>query len=148
MAQGDTPLHVIGNLTSAPELRFTPQGVAQARFTVASTPRFFDKQTSQWRDGDALFMRCTAWRQLAENVAELAQGTRVVVSGRLRQRSYEHEGQKRSVLELEADEVGASLKFATVKVAKVSRSSGDTSGGSDDPWTQPAQAATDDEVPF
>lgn len=148
MAQGDTPLHVIGNLTGEPELRFTPAGQAQARFTVASTPRFFDKQTNEWRDGDALFMRCVAWRQLAENVAELARGTRVMVSGRLRQRSYEHEGQKRTVLELEADEVGASLKFANVKVNKMTRAAGDTSGGSDDPWQTPAQAAADDEPPF
>lgn len=147
MAQGDTPITVIGNLSDAPELRFTGQGQAQARFTVASTPRFFDKTTNQWRDGDTLWMRCTAWRQMAEHVAELDRGTRVIVTGRLKQRSFEKDGQKRSVVELEVDEIGPSLRFATAKVAKVSRSVGDTSGGSPDPWSA-GSGATDEDAPF
>ena len=126
---GETTLTItiIGNLTAEPELRFTPSGAAVANFTVASTPRRFNAQTSQWEDGDTLFMRCSIWRQAAENVAEsLTKGTRVIVSGRLHQRSYDtKEGEKRTVVELAADEIGPSLKYATTKVAKVSRSNGD-----------------------
>ncbi|MGW4369169.1 single-stranded DNA-binding protein [Nocardia takedensis] len=129
MALGDTVLTVIGNLTADPELRFTPAGVAVTNFTVASTPRFFDRNANEWRDGEALFLRCGIWREAAENVAEsLTRGARVIVSGRLRQRSYEtREGEKRTVVELEVDEVGASLKFATAKVNRVPRTT--TSGG-------------------
>lgn len=147
---GDTLVTVVGNLTADPELRFTPSGAAVANFTVASTPRKFDKQSGEWEDGEALFMRCNIWRQAAENVAEtLTRGARVIVTGRLVQRSYEtREGEKRTVVELEADEVGPSLKYATAKVAKVSRQGGDTSGGSDDPWSKPAAAAADELPPF
>ena len=128
---GETIITVVGNLTADPELRFTPGGAAVANFTVASTPRQFDKQTNEWKDGDALFMRCNAWRQLAENVAEsLTRGARVVVTGRLSQRSFEtKEGEKRTVVELTVDEVGPSLKYATAKVNKIARGS---SGGSSD----------------
>src|SRR3954452_5857715 len=123
---GDTVITVIGNLTADPDLRFTPSGAAVANFTVASTPRFFDKQTNEWRDGDALFLRCSIWRQAAENVAEsLHRGTRVIVQGRLKQRSYEtREGEKRTVVELDVDEIGPSLRFATAKVNKTSRGGG------------------------
>ncbi len=121
---GDTTLTIIGNLTADPELRFTPAGVAVANFTVASTPRKFNAQTNQWEDGDALFLRCSLWRQPAENIAEsLTKGARVLVTGRLHQRSFEtKEGEKRTVVELDVDEVGPSLKYATAKVAKVTRS--------------------------
>lgn len=162
---GDTVITVIGNLTADPELRFTPSGAAVANFTVASTPRTFDKQSGDWKDGEALFMRCNIWRQAAENVAEtLTRGARVIVSGRLKQRSYEtREGEKRTVVELEVDEIGPSLKYATAKVNKVSRgsggggfgSAGGGSGGgpSDDPWGSAPMAggsggAPDDEPPF
>lgn len=149
MAQGDTLITIVGTLTADPELRFIPSGAAVANFTIASNPRFFDKQSGEWRDGEPLFLRCNLWKQAAEHVAEsLTRGTRVIVTGRLRQRSFEKDGQKRSVLELEVDEIGPSLKWATCKVAKVSRGSGDTSGGSQDPWSQPAQAAEDDPAPF
>ncbi|MBA3410763.1 MAG: single-stranded DNA-binding protein [Geodermatophilaceae bacterium] len=159
---GDTIITVVGNLTADPELRFTPSGAAVANFTVASTPRTFDRQTQEWKDGDALFLRCNVWRQAAENVAEsLTRGARVVVSGRLKQRSYEtKEGEKRTVVELEVDEVGPSLRYATAKVTKASRGSGGagggsgggfggsgSSGGSDDPWSTPA-APSSDEPPF
>ena len=130
---GDTILTVVGNLTADPELRFTPSGAAVANFTVASTPRVMDRQTNEWKDGEALFMRCNVWRQAAENVAEtLTRGARVIVTGRLKQRSYEtKEGEKRTVVELEVDEIGPSLKYATAKVNKVSRGSGggDFGGG-------------------
>lgn len=142
MAQGDIAVTVIGNLVSDPELRFTPSGAAVVNFTVASTPRVLDKSTNEWKDGDATFLRCNLWRQAAENVAEsLTRGARVIVTGRLKQRSYEtKEGEKRSVVEVEVDEVGPSLKYATAKVNKVARGSG--SGGfgggpatvDDDPW--------------
>src|ERR671917_813685 len=169
MAQGDTPITVVGNLTSDPELRFTPNGSAVANFTVASTPRVLDKATNEWKDGEALFMRCSVWRQAAENVAEtLTRGMRVLVSGRLRQRSYEtREGEKRTVVELEVDEVGPSLRYATAKVNKVNRGggSGGFGGGggagspADDPWSSAPQvgapagsgggaAGYDDEPPF
>src|SRR3978361_326496 len=126
---GETVITVIGNLTNDPELRFTPNGAAVASFTVASTPRTFDRQSNEWKDGDTLFLRCTVWRQAAENVAEaLHKGTRVIVQGRLKQRSFEtREGEKRTVVELEADEVGVSLRSATAKVSKSSR--GSTGGG-------------------
>src|SRR5437764_2263659 len=126
MAAGDVTITVVGNLTNDPELRFTPSGAAVASFTVASTPRFLDKQTNEWKDGDALFLRCSIWRQAAENVAEsLQRGARVIVQGRLKQRSYEtKEGEKRTVYEVEVDEVGPSLRYATAKVTKAQRSGG------------------------
>ena len=168
MAAGDVTITVIGNLTDDPELRFTPSGAAVAKFRVASTPRFLDKQTNEWKDGEPLFLQCNIWRQAAENVAEsLQRGARVIVSGRLRQRTYEtREGEKRTVMELEVDEIGPSLRYATAKVQKMSRSSGGGfgSGGgggqgggmSDDPWASavPAPAgggagsSFDDEPPF
>lgn len=127
---GDTIITVVGNLTADPELRFTSSGAAVASFTVASTPRTFDRQSGEWKDGEALFMRCSIWRQAAENVAEsLTRGARVIVSGRLKQRSYDtREGEKRTVIELEVDEVGPSLRYATAKVNKVSRGGGDGGG--------------------
>jgi single-strand DNA-binding protein len=123
---GETVITVVGNLTDDPELRFTPSGAAVANFTVASTPRTLNKQTNEWEDGEAMFLRCSIWRQAAENVAEsLQRGMRVVVQGRLKQRSYEtREGEKRTVYELEVEEVGPSLKFATAKVARAQRSGG------------------------
>src|SRR5258708_3306917 len=123
---GETVITVVGNLTDDPELRFTPSGAAVASFTVASTPRTFDKNSNEWKDGDALFLRCSIWRQAAENVAEsLTKGMRVVVQGRLRQRSYEtREGEKRTVVELDVEEVGPSLKYATAKVTKAARGGG------------------------
>jgi single-strand DNA-binding protein len=126
---GDTVITIIGNLTNDPELRFTPSGAAVANFTVASTPRQFDRQSNEWKDGETLFMRCSVWREAAENVAEsLARGTRVLVSGRLKSRSYEtKEGEKRTVVELDVDEVGPSLRYATAKVNKTQRGGG--SGG-------------------
>ena len=170
MAAGDVTITVIGNLTNDPELRFTPSGAAVARFTVASTPRIMDRQTNEWKDGDPLFLSCNIWRQAAENVAEsLQKGARVIVSGRLRQRSYEtREGEKRTVMELEVDEVGPSLRYATAKVQKMQRSSGGggfgsggggNSGGSggssgfDDPWASAAPTGGcsgpyDEEPPF
>src|SRR3978361_198089 len=128
---GETVITVIGNLTNDPELRFTPNGAAVASFTVASTPRTFDRQSNEWKDGDTLFLRCTVWRQAAENVAEsLHKGTRVIVQGRLKQRSFEtREGEKRTVVELEADEVGASLRSATARVSKASRGASTGGGG-------------------
>jgi single-strand DNA-binding protein len=144
---GETTITVVGNLTDDPDLRFTPSGAAVANFTVASTPRFFDKQTNEWKDGDALFLRCSIWRQAAENVAEsLHRGTRVIVTGRLRQRSYEtREGEKRTVIELEVDEIGPSLKYATAKTTKTTRSggSGDAGGMGHDPWATSAPSAPD-----
>jgi single-strand DNA-binding protein len=169
MAAGDVTITVIGNLTDDPELRFTPSGAAVAKFRVASTPRFLDKQTNEWKDGEPLFLACNLWRQAAENVAEsLQRGTRVIVTGRLRQRSYEtREGEKRTVMELEVDEIGPSLRYATAKVQKMQRSSGGgygsggggggasggASGGFDDPWASSAPAAGgsgsfDEEPPF
>jgi single-strand DNA-binding protein len=139
---GETPITVVGNLTADPELRFTPSGAAVANFTVASTPRTFDKQTNDWKDGEALFLNCSVWRQAAENAAEsLTRGMRVIVSGRLKARSYEtREGEKRTVFEIDVDEVGPSMKYATAKVTKTSRSGGGSGfgsgggSGSDDPW--------------
>lgn len=125
---GETNLTLVGNLTADPELRYTPNGVAVANFTVASTSRVFDRQAGEWRDGDALFLRCTAWREFAEHVASSVQrGTRVIVQGRLKQRSYETEqGDKRTVIELEVEELGPSLRFATAQVTKA----GTTTSGS------------------
>ena len=167
---GETVITVIGNLTADPELRFTPSGAAVANFTVASTPRTFDRQTSEWKDGEALFLRCNIWRQPAENVAEsLTRGSRVIVSGRLKQRSFEtKEGEKRTVIELEVDEIGPSLRYATAKVNRAQRSDGSGGGGgyggsgsgssrpsappADDPWgSAPAAGSAGgytDEPPF
>jgi len=127
MAAGDTQITIAGNLVDDPELRFTPAGQPVARFRVASTPRYLDKNTNEWKDGDSLFLTCNVWRQAAENVAEsLTRGMRVIVSGRLRQRSYEtKEGEKRTVYEIEVDDVGPSLRNASAKVNKVARSGGD-----------------------
>jgi single-strand DNA-binding protein len=131
MAAGDVTITVVGNLTDDPELRFTPSGAAVANFRVASTPRFLDRTTNEWKDGEPLFLACNIWRQAAENVAEsLQRGARVIVTGRLRQRSYEtREGEKRTVMELEVDEIGPSLRYATAKVQKMQRSSGGGGGG-------------------
>ena len=131
MAQGDTPITVVGNIVADPELRFTPSGAAVANFRVASTPRRFNSQTNQWEDGEALFLTCNVWRQAAENVAEsLQKGMRVIVTGRLRQRSYDtREGEKRTIFEVEVDEVGPALKFATAKVTRANREGGGGGGG-------------------
>src|SRR5947207_11496611 len=127
MAAGDTQITIAGNLVDDPELRFTPAGQPVARFRVASTPRFRDNSTGEWKDGDSLFLTCNVWRQAAENVAEsLTRGMRVIVSGRLRQRSYEtKEGEKRTVYEVEVDDVGPALRTASAKVNRVARSGGD-----------------------
>ena len=164
---GDTTITVVGNLTDDPELRFTPSGAAVAKFRIASTPRTLDKQSGEWKDGEPLFLACNIWRDAAEHVAEsLTRGSRVIVQGRLRQRSYEtREGEKRTVYELEVDEIGPSLRYATAKVQKMSRSGGSgggfgggggarpSGGGSgnggggggnnfDDPWATAAPAST------
>src|ERR1700742_1523850 len=127
---GDTQITVVGNLVDDPELRFTPSGAAVANFRIASTPRTFDRQSNEWKDGDALFLSCSVWRQAAENVAEsLQKGMRVVVQGRLKQRQYEtREGEKRTVIELDVDEVGPSLKYASAKVARTTRQGGGSGG--------------------
>ena len=127
---GETVITVVGNLTNDPELRFTPSGAAVAGFTVASTPRTLDRESGQWKDGDPLFLRCSVWRQYAENVAEsLTKGMQVIVQGRLKQRSYEtKEGEKRTVVELDVDEIGPCLKFATAKITKAARGSGGGGG--------------------
>jgi len=127
---GETVITVIGNLVADPELRFTPSGAAVANFRIASTPRTFDRQANEWKDGEALFLTCSAWRDMAENVAEsLTRGSRVIVSGRLKSRSYEtKEGEKRTVMELDVDEIGPSLRYATAKVAKTSRGGGGGGG--------------------
>ncbi|MQY12647.1 Single-stranded DNA-binding protein [Streptomyces sp. RB5] len=127
---GETVITVVGNLTDDPELRFTPSGAAVANFTIASTPRTFDRQTNEWKDGDALFLRASIWRQAAENVAEsLTRGMRVVAQGRLRQRSYEtNNGEKRTVVELEVDEIGPSLRYASAKVTKTQGRGGQGGG--------------------
>ena len=134
---GDTIITVVGNLTGDPELRFTPSGAAVANFTVASTPRAFDRQSNEWKDQETLFMRCSVWREAAENIAEsLVRGNRVVVTGRLKSRSYEtKEGEKRTVVELEVDEVGPSLRYATAKVNRTQRSGGG-GGGQGRRWRQ------------
>jgi single-strand DNA-binding protein len=140
---------VVGNLVDDPELRFTPSGAAVANFRIASTPRTFDRQTNEWKDGDALFLTCSVWRQAAENVAEsLQRGMRVVVQGRLKSRQYEtREGEKRTVFEIDVEEVGPSLKYATAKVTRTTRSGGGggfsggggQGGGDNDPWATPSQ---------
>ncbi|MDP9429468.1 MAG: single-stranded DNA-binding protein [Actinomycetota bacterium] len=164
---GETVITVIGNLTSDPELRWTPSGAAVATFTIASTPRTLDRQTQEWKDGEALFLRCNVWRQAAENVAEsLTRGSRVMAQGRLKQRSFEtKEGEKRTVIEMEVDEIGPSLRYATATVSKAARpgggsggGSGDGAGGGDggagtgrssspDPWAAPV-GGTSEEPPF
>lgn len=151
---GETVITVVGNLTADPELRFTQSGAAVVSFTVASTPSHFDKQSGKWVDDPALFLRCNVWRQVAENVAEsLVRGTRVVVTGRLKQRSFEtKEGEKRTVVELDVDEIGPSLRYATAKVNKVSRDGGGSSSApADDPWGSAPPAGSggfDSEPPF
>jgi single-strand DNA-binding protein len=168
---GDTTITVVGNLTADPELRFTPSGAAVANFTVASTPRIYDRQSGEWKDGEALFLRCNIWREAAENVAEsLTRGSRVIVTGRLKQRSFEtREGEKRTVMEVEVDEIGPSLRYATAKVNKASRGGGGGGGfggggsraggggggqaaAAEDPWgSAPASGSfsgADDEPPF
>ncbi len=166
---GETVITVVGNLTADPELRFTPSGAAVASFTIASTPRTFDRNSNEWKDGEALFLRCSIWRQAAENVAEsLQRGMRVVASGRLKQRSFEtREGEKRTVIELDVDEIGPSLRYATAKVNRTQRGSstgggfgssgggtgGGSSGGSggqqaEDPWGSAPVAGSTDEPPF
>jgi single-strand DNA-binding protein len=168
MAAGDTQITIAGNLVDEPELRFTPAGQPVAKFRVASTPRFRDNSTGEWKDGDSLFLTCNVWRQAAENVAEsLQRGMRVIVSGRLRQRSYEtKEGEKRTVYEVEVDDVGPSLRNASAKVNKVARSGsggghgggggqrgssgsgGRSSGGDPDPWASEGPGGHTDELPF
>jgi single-strand DNA-binding protein len=169
---GETVITVIGNLTSDPELRFTPGGHAVANFTVASTPRQFNRQTNEWDDGETLFLRASLWRDPAENVAEsLTKGMRVIVSGRLKSRTYEtKEGEKRTVIELEVDEIGASLRYATAKIMRKARPDQVAPGGGfgggrtaaaagpppDDPWATPGNTASaggwgngpDSEPPF
>ena len=175
---GETQLTLVGNLVADPELRFTPSGQAVANFRVASTPRFFDRQANEWKDGEALFIQCNVWRQYAENVSEsLQKGMRVIVTGRLKQRSWEtREGERRTVIELDVDEIGPSLRYATASVKRIERGSGgggfgggqggqgggygggqasagaggQGSGGSgrqNDPWDNPG-AASGDEPPF
>ena len=165
MAAGDTQITVIGNLVDDPQLRYTSTGLAVASFRVASTPRFLDRNTNEWKDGDSLFLSCNVWRQAAENVAEsLQRGMRVIVSGRLKQRSYEtKEGEKRTVYEIEVDEVGPSLRNASAKVNKSTRATAGSGGSggygsaggragsasADDPWaSDPADAGFTDEPPF
>ena len=177
MAAGDTQITIAGNLVDDPELRFTPSGQPVAKFRVASTPRFLDKNTNEWKDGDSLFLTCNVWRQAAENAAEsLTRGMRVIVSGRLRQRSYEtKEGEKRTVYEVEVDDVGPSLRNASAKVNRATRSGGDGGygggqrgsggsggrspggqgnsggghgGGESDPWATDGPGGYSDEPPF
>ena len=175
---GETTITIIGNLVDDPDLRFTPSGAAVANFRIASTPRTFDRQTNEWKDGETLFMTCAVWRQAAENVAEsLQRGMRVIVSGRLKARSFEtREGEKRTVFEIDVDEVGPSLRSATAKVTRASRTGADSGGYSgggggggqqqasdpwaspapsggggqqaSDPWAAPAGGASSDEPPF
>jgi single-strand DNA-binding protein len=145
MAAGDTVITLVGNLVDDPELRFTPSGAAVAKFRLASTPRYLDKQTNEWKDGESLFLTCNVWRQAAENCAEsLQRGMRVIVQGRLKQRSYEtKEGEKRTVYEVEVDEVGPSLRNATAKVNKTQRGGGGGFGGGtvdNDPWASASPA--------
>ena len=154
----EAQMTLVGNLVEDPELRFTPAGQPVAKFRVASTPRYFDKAANEWKDGDTLFLTCTVWRQAAENVAEsLLRGTRVIITGRLKQRSYEtKEGEKRTVYELEVDEIGPSLRNASAKVQKATRTSAGNGGqaaaaaGSKqaDPWASDAPGGFSDEPPF
>lgn len=157
MAVGDIQVTFIGNLTGDPELRFTPSGVAVANFTVACTPRTLDKTTNEWKDGETTFLRCQVWRTYAENVAEsLTRGTRVIVTGRLRQRNYEtKEGEKRTSIDIDVDDVGPVLRNATAKISKNSGSSasgGRANEGSEDPWASQSAAsawgAPTEEPPF
>jgi single-strand DNA-binding protein len=170
MAAGDPQITVVGNLVDDPELRFTPAGQPVARFRIASTPRFMDRATNEWKDGDSLFLTCNVWRQAAENVAEsLQRGMRVIVNGRLKQRSYEtKEGEKRTVYEVEVDDVGPSLRNASAKVNKAARtgapaggggggynsggggggSRGGSGGAQDDPWANEGSGGYSDEPPF
>lgn len=145
---GETAVTVIGNLTADPELRFTPSGAAVTNFTVASTPRTWDKQSGEWRDGDPLFLRCSLWRQFAENVAEsLGRGSRVIVHGRLRQRSFEtKEGEKRTVMELDVDEIGPSLRFVTATLTRATTPATGSDGSS--AWTPEPVAAGVGDPPF
>ena len=164
---GETTITIVGNLVDDPDLRFTPSGAAVANFRIASTPRTFDRQTNEWKDGESLFLNCSVWRQAAENAAEsLVRGSRVIVSGRLKARSYEtREGEKRTVFEVDVDEVGPSLRYATAKVTRASRGEGGGGGfgggggggfsgcgnaggggGASDPWSTPAGPS--DEPPF
>jgi single-strand DNA-binding protein len=152
---GETSITIVGNLVDDPDLRFTPSGAAVANFRIASTPRTFDRQANEWKDGETLFLSCAVWRQAAENVAEsLQRGMRVIVQGRLKSRSYEtREGEKRTVFEIDVDEVGPSLRSATAKVTRASRSGGgdgqqsggygggQQSGGSSDPWASGGSTA-------
>ena len=154
---GDTQITLIGNLVADPELRFTSTGQAVVNFRVASTPRYFDRQSSEWKDGESLFLSCNVWRQYAENVSEsLTKGMRVIVVGRLKQRSWEtREGEKRTVMEIEADEVGPALRNATAKVSRLERGGGNWGGGGGggsrpeaepkDPWST---GGASDEPPF
>ena len=138
-----TTLTIVGNLTDAPELRFTAQGKAVANFTVAHTERIFDRQTQEWKDGAALFLRCSLWGEPAENAAEsLVRGTRVIVTGKLKQRTFEtKEGEKRTVVELDADDIGPSLRMATAKVERTGRKAAKPSAAADDPWGTSSEAA-------
>ncbi|HEX4815363.1 MAG TPA: single-stranded DNA-binding protein [Nonomuraea sp.] len=148
MAAGDTVITVVGNLVDDPELRFTPTGQAVARFRIASTPRFMDRQSNEWKDGDSLYLTGNAWRQLAENVAETVQrGMRVIVQGRLRQRTYEtQDGDKRTVYEIEVDEIGPSLRYATAKVLKVRGNRTANTPPQQDPWADYATSRTDQDT--
>jgi single-strand DNA-binding protein len=161
MAAGDTQITIAGNLVDDPELRFTPAGQPVAKFRVASTPRYLDKTTNEWKDGDSLFLTCNVWRQAAENAAEtLRRGMRVIVSGRLRQRSYEtKEGEKRTVYEVEVDDVGPSLRNASAKVTKAARSGpgdgarpsaarGEANSAESDPWAADTPGNYSDDPPF
>ncbi|MCF8610048.1 single-stranded DNA-binding protein [Gordonia sp. HY285] len=153
----DTIITVVGNLTADPELRFTPSGAPVVNFTVASTPRSFDKQTNDWKDGEALFLRCSIWRDYAENIAEsLKKGMQVIVQGKLKQRSWEKDGERRTSVELEATDVGPTLRFATADVTRKqgggrgsSRGAATSTGPADDPWgSAPAGGYSDTEPPF
>jgi len=153
MSAGDTILTITGNLTGDPELRFTGTGTAVVAFTVAASRRVYDQASGKWQDGDTLFLRCSAWRELADHAAEsLTKGTRVIVTGRLKQRTYQTpEGEKRTVFELDAEDVGPSLKWATAKIAKTSRDKVPHPAGGGDPWQtgEPAAAGTGaDRPPF
>ncbi len=161
---GETIITVVGNLTADPELRYTQNGLAVANFTIASTPRTFDRQSNEWKDGEALFLRASVWRDFAEHVAgSLSKGSRVIATGRLKQRSYEtKEGERRTAIELEVDEIGPSLRYATAQVTRTSGGGGgrSVSSGADEPWAPSAPAASgggdvwntpgsyDDDTPF
>ncbi len=147
---GETEITLVGNLTANPELKFTASGAAVANITVANNPRYFDRQSGEWKDGESLFLRCNVWRQLAENVAEsLTKGSRVIVQGRLKQRSFEtREGEKRTVVEIDVTEIGPSLRYATATVNKVTRATTGEDLG-DDPWGgAPANTDAGDTPPF